>query len=101
MRFANLPAGAKLSLIPKSAVGIAQEVTVALQTEEFGRLVNTFSVKTCFWSILEYFETEKNLNLTKRSGIPNQKDGFMKVLSSIGKSQLYMMPIVVFMNREV
>ena len=58
----------KLSLISKSAVGHAQEVTVALQTEEFGRLVNTFSIKTGFWSILEYFETEKNLNLTKRSG---------------------------------
>ena len=76
-----------MTLIPKSAVELAQEVNVALQTEEFGRLVHKFSIKTCFWSIMEYFETEKNINLTKRSGIPNKKDGFMKLLSNIGKSQ--------------
>lgn len=82
-------------------VGVAQHVTIALQTEEFGRLVQTFSTKTCFWSILEYFEAEKNLNLTRKSGIPNQKDGIWKVLTNIGKAQLYLMPIIVFMNREV
>ena len=94
-------AGARLTLCQKSLVGIPMNVTIALQTEEFGRLVQTFPAKTSFWSLLESFESEKNINLTKRSGIPNENNGVWKLIANIGKSHLYLMPIIVFMNREV
>ena len=101
VRFANIPSGAKLMLIEKTADKAQENVTIALQTEEFGRLVRMFPTKTSLWSILETLELENKLNLTRRSGIPNENNGIWKSIRNIGKTQVYLMPICLFMNTEV
>ncbi|KAJ3406337.1 Tether containing UBX domain for GLUT4, partial [Chytridiales sp. JEL 0842] len=141
VRFANLPAGAKLFLVKgksstlqQSSPSIAaststtstdgaamqpsstpakpaetrlkvQEVTVALQVEDGGRLIQKFPVTTTLWDILRFHEAQDtNLNLIRRTGIPPlNKPGMPKALRAIAeKAQkpVYMLPVLVFMNRE-
>ena len=100
VRFANLAAGAKLSLVACSTP-VSTIVTIALQTEEHGRLIDKFSTETSFWDILKHFERSKSgVELTVRTGIPS-KDGLFGQLASLGKTPMYIMPVCVFMNKEV
>ncbi|KAJ3276184.1 Tether containing UBX domain for GLUT4 [Terramyces sp. JEL0728] len=81
IRFANLPAGAKLNL-KFIGVGKSTSVQVALQTEEHGRMMATFPSTAKLWGILVYFEQRNGINLTRQS------------------KGNYLMPVIVFMNKE-
>ncbi|KAJ3175861.1 Tether containing UBX domain for GLUT4 [Geranomyces variabilis] len=96
MRFANLPQGAKLQLIPVAAYSVAPgPVNVALQTPEGERLVDKFAIDTTLWGVLRTWETRnQNLNLTNRKGVVER--GMLKL-----KKDVYMMPVCVMMNKEV
>ncbi|KAJ3157311.1 Tether containing UBX domain for GLUT4 [Geranomyces variabilis] len=95
MRFANLPQGAKLQLIPVASSSAAPgPVNVALQTPEGERLVDKFAIDTTLWDLLRTWEARnQNLNLTNRKGVVER--GMLKL-----KKDVYMMPVCVLMNKE-
>ena len=100
IRFSNIGPGTKLLLVSKTPMA-SKEVDIALQTEEYGRLIDKFKTNVSFWAILLHFEQVKNINLTRKSGIPNGKDGIFKNLVNLGKKPVFMMPVCVYMNKEV
>ncbi|TPX34454.1 hypothetical protein SmJEL517_g02911 [Synchytrium microbalum] len=108
VRFANLAAGAKLTLIKTASApgAVASEVSIALQVEDGGRLMAKFSPNVTFWHILVNFESTSNgsLNLTQKSEIPpKEKHGTLlgAVLELAKKNTpVYMMPVCIFMNKE-
>ncbi|ORY04516.1 hypothetical protein K493DRAFT_311361 [Basidiobolus meristosporus CBS 931.73] len=81
VRFANLPAGAKLELV-------RTRVNVALQMDE-GRIIQGFPTSTSYWDMLIAFEASSNKNLTRRS-------------TEVGKSAAvaYLQPVCVYLNQE-
>ncbi|KAJ3105951.1 Tether containing UBX domain for GLUT4 [Phlyctochytrium planicorne] len=104
VRFANLPAGAKLFLVKGRAVSPGAipgarvpEVDIALQVEDIGRYVGKFKVSATLWEILKFFENRETVNLTKKT-IAQPKNGPL----GIGKTQsdLYLIPVIVLMNKE-
>ncbi|KAJ3358700.1 Tether containing UBX domain for GLUT4 [Allomyces javanicus] len=108
VRFANLPSGAKLELVPRSA-RVAQRtanapVTVALQLDGGARTVDSYPASTTLWEVLRQVEerSKGTLNLTRRTGHP--KEGSSKLLdkikATIGDDQ-YMIPTLLVLNKEV
>ncbi|KAJ3371525.1 Tether containing UBX domain for GLUT4 [Allomyces arbusculus] len=108
VRFANLPSGAKLELVPRSA-RVAQRaanapVTVALQLDGGARTVDSYSASTTLWEVLRQVEerSKGTLNLTRRTGHP--KEGSSKLLdkikATIGDDQ-YMIPTLLVLNKEI
>ncbi|KAJ2997720.1 hypothetical protein HDV02_005190 [Globomyces sp. JEL0801] len=85
-RLANIPHGAKLSLVINKTANEIQNVSIALQTEDAGRLIDTFLSTTTLWSILLHFETKGSLNLVRKTGQGNKKNLFSKTPT------VYMMP---------
>jgi hypothetical protein len=69
---------------------------IALQTEEHGRFIDKFNPAVTLWQILIHFESKHQVNLTKRSGLPPKQGLF----SNFGKSSVYMIPVLIFMNKE-
>ncbi|KAJ3183309.1 Tether containing UBX domain for GLUT4 [Gaertneriomyces sp. JEL0708] len=84
VRFANLAAGAKLTLV-KTKGSAGNLVAIALQLDGNERLIDKFpSDSTTLWKILLHFEKlRSDLNLTRRT-------------ASTG----YLMPVCLLMNRE-
>ncbi|KAJ3296620.1 Tether containing UBX domain for GLUT4 [Borealophlyctis nickersoniae] len=104
VRFANLAPGAKLTLVKVKPVTVGGGlVTVALQSEDGGRLMGKFPTSTSLWDILVHFEKEGNgtVNLTSRAGVPPtaEKNAFVKAFAKKGQP-VYMMPVCIFMNQE-
>ncbi|KNE56288.1 hypothetical protein AMAG_02113 [Allomyces macrogynus ATCC 38327] len=108
VRFANLPSGAKLELVPRSA-RVAQRaanapVTVALQLDGGARTVDSYPASTTLWEVLCQVEARSKgtLNLTRRTGHP--KEGSSKLLdkikATIGDDQ-YMIPTLLVLNKEI
>ncbi|KAI8899326.1 hypothetical protein BC833DRAFT_586083, partial [Globomyces pollinis-pini] len=93
-RLANIPHGAKLSLVINKTANEIQNVSIALQTEDAGRLIDTFLSTTTLWSILLHFETKGSLNLVRKTGQGNKKNLFSKTPT------VYMMPVCIYMNQE-
>ncbi|TPX40573.1 hypothetical protein SeMB42_g04238 [Synchytrium endobioticum] len=108
VRFANLAAGAKLTLVKSDAVNAAAAsvVSIALQVEDGGRLTGAFSPSVSFWDILVFFESQSNgtLNLTQRAEIPpKEKQGnLLSAIKELAKKNtpVYMMPVCLFVNKE-
>ncbi|KAJ3046254.1 Tether containing UBX domain for GLUT4 [Rhizophlyctis rosea] len=104
VRFANLAAGAKLTLVRTRASSAGGgQVAIALQTDDGTRLMDKFPTTIKLWDILVHFEKKSNgsLNLTTRTGVPppNEKQKFMKAFLK-PNATVYMMPICIFMNQE-
>ncbi|KAK9721800.1 hypothetical protein K7432_003122 [Basidiobolus ranarum] len=95
VRFANLPAGAKLELVRIKATKIPTEVNVALQMEE-GRLIQKFPTSVSFWDVLLSFEASSNRNLTKKTVKPATGFSFGKS----NKAEVYLQPVCVYLNQE-
>jgi hypothetical protein len=97
VRLANIPAGSKLQLIQRFDSGLNSTVTIGLQTEDAGRLIGQFPPTTTLWQILRFFEQQKGcvrlirINLTRLTNV--SKNPF-------SNSEMYIMPVCVFMNRE-
>ncbi|KAI9140357.1 ubiquitin-related domain-containing protein [Paraphysoderma sedebokerense] len=102
IRFANLPQGAKLELVKcgRPKPGLSQ-ISIALQLEEGGRLMDKFPNATTIWEILESFEKRSNgtLNLTRREAKPKEDKSFFKALTSKDKL-LYIIPAVLLLDKE-
>ncbi|KAJ1562463.1 Tether containing UBX domain for GLUT4 [Cladochytrium tenue] len=109
VRFANLPAGAKLLLIrQRGAAGAgsaggtmaAAEVTIAVQVDDGTRLVHRFpAATTTLWGVLRHFEradTARGTVLTRRLGAPAGKPSPFKR----AQPPVHMVPVLVLMNRE-
>ncbi|KAI9209534.1 GLUT4 regulating protein TUG-domain-containing protein [Polychytrium aggregatum] len=105
VRFANLPASAKLSLVASSTNARplpTSEVTIALQLDDGSRLVGKFTLSTTLWDILSHFESKSggSLVLTTRTGIPTpEKSGFFGI-DIRKKTPVYMIPVCILMNQE-
>ncbi|KAJ3049770.1 Tether containing UBX domain for GLUT4 [Rhizophlyctis rosea] len=104
IRFANLAAGAKLTLVrTRGASAGGGLVSIALQTDDGTRLMDKFPTTTTLWGILQHFEKKSNgsLNLTTRSGVPppTEKQKFLKAFLKPNE-EVYMMPVCIFMNQE-
>ncbi|KAI9364843.1 hypothetical protein DFJ73DRAFT_792434 [Zopfochytrium polystomum] len=123
VRFANLPAGAKLILVRQASSSSSsssnpaaaapqprvQQVSIALQTEEGARLLGKFPNNVSFWAVMRHFEgLDPQLNLTRREAPPPQKDrsGIPKALHAIAEAgrlaapKVYLQPTIVLMTRE-
>lgn len=94
-RMSGLQPGIKLALAYKGISTSKQLVTIALQTEESGRLIDTFDSSTTLWEMLLHFEVKGDLNLTKRSDVPPKKS-----ILQFSNNPVYVMPICVFSNKE-
>jgi hypothetical protein len=92
VRLANVPSGTKLLLVAKTQELASSQITIALQTEDYSRLISKFSIETSLWDILRYFEVENNINLTRKT--VNAKDTIFQT------NEVYVLPVCVFMNRE-
>lgn len=95
VRLANIPSGSKLTLVHRGIAAVSTTVTIGLQTEEAGRLIDQFSTETNLWSIIRHFEQKSNLNFTRKTMTPAKKSLF-----NGAKGEVYVMPVCVFMNRE-
>lgn len=73
-------------------------MTIALQTEEAGRLIDKFDPSTTLWEVLLHFEKKASLNLTRKTQIPVAKT--MNFFQTSNATALYVMPVCVFMNKE-
>nr|KAJ3420781.1 Tether containing UBX domain for GLUT4 [Polyrhizophydium stewartii] len=107
VRFANLAPGAKLTLHRRTAADApvgSQQVDIALQLDEGGRVTGRFETSTTLWEILVHFETKSggSLNITKRTGVPpSGAKGLAKALEKMApKAPVYILPACVFMNQE-
>lgn len=73
-------------------------MTIALQTEEAGRLIDKFDPSITLWEILLHFESKASLNLVRKTQISVPKT--MNFFQSSNSTALYVMPVCVFMNKE-
>ncbi|CAB4483306.1 hypothetical protein RhiirA5_407121 [Rhizophagus irregularis] len=105
VRFANLAPGAKLELIritPKAH----SEVTIALQMDDGGRVVEKFLSTTTLWEILLHFENtsqDRSLNLTKRTApvpVSQSKKGVWKKFAGKQNKLFYQQPVCILLNKE-
>jgi tether containing UBX domain for GLUT4 len=94
-RLSGIPSGSKLQLIYRGVSLKPQKVTIALQTEESGRVIDVFDPSDTLWQMLLHFETKCSVNLTRKTGIPPKKSIFQ------ASTPVYIMPVCVFMNKEV
>ena len=94
-RLAGISSGSKLQLIYRGVSSKSQNVTIALQTEESGRVVDVFDSSVTLWEMLLHFEKQCSINLTRKSGIPPKKSTLQT------SNPVYIMPVCVFMNKEV
>ncbi|KAL1925376.1 uncharacterized protein VTP21DRAFT_259 [Calcarisporiella thermophila] len=106
VRFANLPAGAKLELINIAKSNTVSDITIALQLEEGGRLVDKFSPNASLWNILLHFEKQSNgaLNLTRREAQhPKNPNSLKKIADKFKNKEApasYLQPVCVVLNKE-
>ncbi|KAJ3303718.1 hypothetical protein HDV03_003591 [Kappamyces sp. JEL0829] len=96
VRLAGLSNGARLNLIYRGVSSAVQFVNIALQTEDAGRLVDQFATSASLWQILVHFEGKAGgqHTFTRKEGLPSKKGLFPS-----GQS-VYLVPVVVFMNKE-
>ncbi|KAI8914645.1 GLUT4 regulating protein TUG-domain-containing protein, partial [Gorgonomyces haynaldii] len=91
VRLANLGSGARVTLVYKGQ-STGGKVTVRLQLES-ERYTDTFDSLTSLWDILLHFERKQSINLVRLSKQENK--GLFQ------KKNVYMMPVVIFMNQEL
>ncbi|KAI9017690.1 GLUT4 regulating protein TUG-domain-containing protein [Gaertneriomyces semiglobifer] len=106
VRFANLAAGAKLTLV-KTKGSAGNLVAIALQLDGNERLVDKFlSDSTTLWKILQHFEKLRrcehpSLVVTQKLGFTHAALPFSDLnLTRRTASTGYLMPVCLLMNRE-
>ncbi|GBC02698.1 hypothetical protein RclHR1_04760013 [Rhizophagus clarus] len=106
VRFANLVPGAKLELIRITTPKANSEVTIALQMDDGGRIIEKFLLSTTLWDILLHFENkspDRSLNLTRRTApvpVSQSKKGVWKKLSGKPNKLFYQQPVCILLNKE-
>uniref|UniRef100_A0A1D1XF21 Tether containing UBX domain for GLUT4 n=1 Tax=Anthurium amnicola TaxID=1678845 RepID=A0A1D1XF21_9ARAE len=106
IRFANLAPGAKLELIRVTTPKAHREVTIALQMEDGGRIVEKFLSTTTLWEILLHFENtsqDRSLNLTRRTApasVPQSKKVWKKLGGKLNNKHFYQQPVCILLNKE-
>ena len=92
-RFANLTQGSKLTLV-STRNNTGTTVDVAIQFDD-GRFTRKFTFDSTLWNILLEFQSEFNLNLTTRHGVP-PKQGMFDLM----RKDVYMLPVILLFNKE-
>ncbi|KAJ1982801.1 hypothetical protein H4R35_000160 [Dimargaris xerosporica] len=101
VRFANLPAGAKLELVRQVPSRHTEHtIRVALQLDNGSRVVGQGSAQTPIWELLASFDQTHSLELFGRSASPGQALPDNAQPSGITKN-LSAVPTVVIMNTEL
>jgi len=102
IRFANLVQGAKLELIKvASSSSKPAIISIALQLEDGGRLMDKFPNSITLWEILKHFEIRSNgsLNLTMREDDPRKHQNKLKRLIFRDKPY-YLVPAILVFEKE-